>query len=153
VIYNGWRNSNVSSRQCAGGGGPTCPGRVGSRGAGSRTPPTTTSRRRVSANETSGSTTVTTRPAPARKIPISFSGEPACWGDKKIPRRVCPAGGRQLKLVTRASRNDVAVDADAKGVVVLILDAVDGRRLGRAAQRGIGHGGIPRCRLQLRIDH
>src|SRR5262249_15104849 len=44
--------------------------------------------------------------APARKIRISFSGEPACSGDKKIPRRVCPAGGRQLKLVTRASRND-----------------------------------------------
>ena len=52
---------------------------------------------------------------------------------KKKPRRVAPPGS-SAQLVTRASRNDVAVDADAQSVVVLILDRVEGARLGGAAQ-------------------
>src|SRR5262244_3263471 len=55
--------------------------------------------------------------------------------------------------VTRASRNDVAVDADAQSVVVLILDVIDRSRLGCAGQRRIGHVGAVRCRLQLLVDH
>src|SRR5262245_53379955 len=72
---------------------------------------------------------------------------------QKKPPAGCPAGGRQLKLVTRASRNDVAVDADAQSVVVLIRDAIDRGRLGCVDQGGIGHIGVLRCRLQLLVDH
>ena len=42
------------------------------------------------------------------------------------PRACSPSAGK----VTRASRNDVAVDADAQSVVVLILDVIDRSRLG-----------------------
>src|SRR5262249_47684894 len=79
---------------------------------------------------------------------------PACvmLGAKKGPGGLAPPGS-SAQLVTRASRNDVAVDADAQPVVVLILDGVASGRLGCAAQRRIGHGGVPRCRLQLLVDH
>ena len=45
------------------------------------------------------------------------------------------------------------MDADAQAVVVLILDGVEGSRLGRAAQSGIGYDRPVRCRLQPRVDH
>src|SRR5262249_34005691 len=65
------------------------------------------------------------------------------------PRACSPSAGK----VTRASRNDLAVEADAQSVVVLILDVIDRSRLGCAAQRRIGHVGPGRCRLQLLVDH
>src|SRR5215813_1090968 len=66
---------------------------------------------------------------------------PACvkLGAQKAPDGLAPPPGSSAQLVTRASRNDVAVDADAQAVVVLILDGVASGRLGCAAQRGIGH--------------
>src|SRR5262245_20507677 len=80
---------------------------------------------------------------------------PACvkLGHKKSPRRVGPRRGSSAQLVTRASRNDVAMDADAKAVVVLILDGIDRSRLGRAGQSGKSRGRPVRCRLQLLVDH
>jgi hypothetical protein len=73
---------------------------VGSRGAGSPAQPTTISRWRVFRQRNQRQDNGYEWPrGPTRKIRISFSGEPACSGDKKIPRRVCPAGGRQLNLL------------------------------------------------------
>src|SRR6266436_360537 len=66
----------------------------------------------------------------------------------ELPRR-----GWSAQLVTRASGNDVAVDTDAKSVVVLIREAVESGRLGRAAQLCPGHNRSVGCRLQLRVDH
>src|SRR6516165_3183706 len=65
-----------------------------------------------------------------------------------LPRR-----GSSAQLVMRASRNDVAVEADAKGVVVLILDGIDRSRLGRAGQSAKRRGRAVRCRLQLVVEH
>src|SRR6516225_3149782 len=65
------------------------------------------------------------------------------------PRACSPAAGK----VTRASRNDVAVDADAKAVVVLILDLIDRGRLGRAGQSRERRKRPVRCRFQLLVDH
>src|SRR6516165_10181346 len=65
------------------------------------------------------------------------------------PRACSPAAGK----VTRASRNDVAVDADAKAVVVLILDLIDRSRLGRAGQSRERRKRPVRCRFQLLVDH
>src|SRR5262249_30863451 len=90
--------------------------------------------------------------AGARRISFSGPSPRPARGDKKTPAG-WPRRGRQLKLVTRASRNDVAVDADAQAVVVLIRDGVEGSRLGRAGQRPVGHNGVLRCRLQLLVDH
>src|SRR5262249_47013254 len=41
----------------------------------------------------------------------------------ELPRR-----GWSAQVVTRSSRNDVAMDADAKSVVVLVLDGVESGR-------------------------
>src|SRR5262245_55272051 len=71
---------------------------------------------------------------------------------KKAPGGL-PRRGSSAQVVTRASRNEVAVDADAKSVVVLILDRVEGGRLGGAGQRRVGHLRPGRCRLQLLVDH
>src|SRR5262245_56649009 len=74
---------------------------------------------------------------------------PVCT--KKAPGG-SPRRGSSAQVVTRASRNDVAVDADAQAVVVLILERVEGRRLGGVGKRGIGLHPA-RCRLQLLVDH
>src|SRR6516165_7073051 len=71
---------------------------------------------------------------------------------KKAPGGL-PRRGSSAQLVMRASRNDVAVETNAQCVVVLILERVEGGRLGGAAQRGIGHRIPGRCRLQLLVDH
>src|SRR5262245_5793221 len=126
----------------------------GSRGAGSPTPPTTISRWRGLANETCGRTTVTIRPGASAQNPNQLlAAQPARHArcTKKAPAG-WPRRGSSAQLVTRASRNDVAVDADAQAVVVLILELVEGARLGGVAQSGIGHCPA-RCRLQLLVDH
>src|SRR5262249_46145212 len=64
-----------------------------------------------------------------------------------LPRR-----GSSAQVVTRASRNDVAVDTDAKSVVVLVRDAIERRRLGLPRSSRIGHDGSVRCGLHLLID-
>src|SRR5258707_12669246 len=71
---------------------------------------------------------------------------------QKKPRRVAPPGS-SAQVVTRASRNDVAGDADAQSVVVLVLDRVEGGRLGGAGQRRVGYLCPGRCRLQLLVDY
>ena len=61
------------------------------------------------------------------------------------PGRSSVRRGSSAQLVTRASRNDVAVDADAQSVVVLVLDLVERGRLGCAGQVSKGHGVPGRC--------
>src|SRR5262245_53416561 len=65
---------------------------------------------------------------------------------KEKPRRVWPAGV-SAQLVTRPSRNEVAVDTDAKSVVVLVLEGIEGLRLGHASWRGKQHNRVARSRL------
>src|SRR5262245_48896990 len=77
-----------------------------------------------------------------------------CYGvpDRKAPGEL-PRRGSSAQVITRASGNDVAVDTDAKSVVVLVREAVERGRLGGAGQLCVGHNRSARCRLQLRIDH
>src|SRR5262249_4942701 len=112
------------------------------------------SRRRVLATKPGGKTAITIRPgAGTHRIRMSFTGQPAsCSAQKKAPAG-WPRRGSSAQLVMRASRNDVAVDADAQPVVVLILDGVASGRLGCAGQGRIGHDGVLRCSLQLLVDH
>src|SRR5262249_6930466 len=72
--------------------------------------------------------------------------------NRKAPGRPSVRRG-SFQLVTRSSRNDVAVDADAQSVVVLILDGIDRGRLGRAGKGGKRRGRAVRRRLQLLVDH
>src|SRR5712691_8591912 len=150
VLYREWRNSNVSSRQRAGDSDHAL-GCVGPRGAGS----TTYDNQPAGALRPTmpgGKSAVTIRPGalppdpnelwrPSLSHPRSAKKAPG-----GLPRR-----GSSAQVVTRASRNDVAVDADAKSVVVLILDRVEGGRLGRIGRPG--HLGPGRCRLHFLVDH
>src|SRR5437764_1855643 len=63
----------------------------------------------------------------------------------------CPPGV-SIEIAMR-SGNDVAVDADADRVVVLILDRVQGSRLSRAGQIGPQHLRPGRCRIKPLILH
>ena len=96
VIYNGWRNSNVSSRQCAGEFRP-CPGRCWPTRSG-------VDNLRQSASgafrptKPGGKTAVTIRPG-ARPHNPNERWRPSLShprGTKKPPAG-CPAGGGQLK--------------------------------------------------------
>jgi hypothetical protein len=133
VIYNGWRNSNVSSRQCAEGFRP-CPGRCwltrsgvdNLRQSASGGTSANDARRQVG-----GYNSPRRRPPDPNELWRPSLSHPR--GTKKAPGGL-PRRGSSAQVVTRASRNDVAVDADAKSVVVLILERVEGGRLGGVGQ-------------------
>src|SRR5262245_40364190 len=127
VIYNGWRNSNVSSRQRAGGPRSASPGAVltyaRSSGDGAREDPAAAPTQSATSGPFGQRSQAARRRLQFAQAPESALASPpaSCLAHKKSPGG-WPRRGRQLKLVRRASRNDVAVDADAQAVVVLILD-------------------------------